>query len=55
VKNGGCSELCVDTPGSYYCDCKHGFKLVGNSTCDGRIRRKKNAFNLIEITILDKV
>jgi len=35
VKNGGCSELCVDTPGGFYCDCKKGFKLVGNSTCEG--------------------
>nr|CAL47126.1 lipophorin receptor [Blattella germanica] len=32
--NGGCSQLCVDTPGGYYCDCRRGFKLMDNRTCD---------------------
>ncbi|XP_055643630.1 low-density lipoprotein receptor-related protein 8 isoform X2 [Toxorhynchites rutilus septentrionalis] len=32
--NGGCSHLCVDTPAGYYCDCKSGFKLVDNRTCE---------------------
>ncbi|KAG1699621.1 Very low-density lipoprotein receptor [Nymphon striatum] len=34
TNNGGCSQLCVDTPGGYYCDCKPGFKLLDNRTCD---------------------
>lgn len=34
IDNGGCSHLCVDTPAGYYCDCKPGFKLVGNRTCE---------------------
>lgn len=34
-KNGGCSQLCVDTPAGYYCDCQSGFKLIDNHTCDG--------------------
>ncbi|XP_065088689.1 very low-density lipoprotein receptor-like isoform X2 [Ochlerotatus camptorhynchus] len=32
--NGGCSHMCVDTPAGFYCDCKPGFKLVGNRTCE---------------------
>lgn len=31
--NGGCSQLCVDTPAGFYCDCKPGFKLSDNRTC----------------------
>ncbi|CAH0562071.1 unnamed protein product [Brassicogethes aeneus] len=31
--NGGCSQRCVDTPASFYCDCNHGYKLVDNKTC----------------------
>ncbi|EEB15646.1 Very low-density lipoprotein receptor precursor, putative [Pediculus humanus corporis] len=33
IDNGGCSQLCVDTPGSYYCHCHEGFKLIDNKTC----------------------
>lgn len=32
--NGGCSQLCVDTQAGFYCDCRQGFKLVDNNTCD---------------------
>ncbi|XP_053616113.1 very low-density lipoprotein receptor isoform X7 [Plodia interpunctella] len=32
--NGGCTQLCVDTPVGYYCDCETGYKLVDNRTCD---------------------
>ncbi|XP_067001123.2 low-density lipoprotein receptor isoform X2 [Anabrus simplex] len=32
--NGGCSQKCVDTPASYYCDCQPGYKLMDNKTCD---------------------
>ena len=36
--NGGCSDGCVDTPGSYYCTCpKSGYTmLTDNSTCQGK-------------------
>lgn len=37
TNNGGCSQLCVDTPGGYYCDCRPGFKLFDNRTCDGEL------------------
>ncbi|XP_077296049.1 low-density lipoprotein receptor 1-like isoform X4 [Arctopsyche grandis] len=32
--NGGCSQLCVDTPAGYYCDCRPGYKLMDNKTCE---------------------
>ncbi|XP_013194693.2 low-density lipoprotein receptor isoform X6 [Amyelois transitella] len=32
--NGGCTQLCVDTPVGYYCDCEKGYKLVDNRTCE---------------------
>eukprot|EP00092_Neocalanus_flemingeri_P041600 GFUD01045305.1.p1 GENE.GFUD01045305.1~~GFUD01045305.1.p1 ORF type:complete len:884 (+),score=164.86 GFUD01045305.1:115-2766(+) len=31
--NGGCDHICTDTPGSFFCDCREGFRLSGNSTC----------------------
>lgn len=35
VNNGGCSQLCTDTPGSFYCHCHEGYRLVDNRTCIG--------------------
>ena len=35
--NGGCDHLCVETVDSFFCDCKPGYKLEGNSTCVGRL------------------
>nr|CAD7440490.1 unnamed protein product [Timema bartmani] len=32
--NGGCSQICVDTPSSFFCDCMPGYKLMDNKTCD---------------------
>nr|CAD7424098.1 unnamed protein product [Timema monikensis] len=32
--NGGCSQMCVDTPSSFFCDCMPGYKLMDNKTCD---------------------
>lgn len=25
VKNGGCDQICVDTPAKFYCDCHKGY------------------------------
>lgn len=33
INKAGCSQLCVDMPIGYRCDCKTGYKLVDNSTC----------------------
>ena len=35
VENGGCDQLCTDTPQGHFCSCFHGFKLV-NNTCTGK-------------------
>ncbi|XP_047349619.1 very low-density lipoprotein receptor-like isoform X1 [Vespa velutina] len=32
--NGGCSQLCINLPIGYRCDCKPGYKLIDNRTCD---------------------
>ena len=32
--NGGCDQLCVDTADGFFCDCKPGFKMSGNNTCE---------------------
>ncbi|XP_063238567.1 very low-density lipoprotein receptor isoform X3 [Bacillus rossius redtenbacheri] len=34
VANGGCSQVCVDTPAGFYCECGPGYRLVDNRTCD---------------------
>ena len=30
--NGGCSQLCNNTVGSYYCECNTGYHFFDNST-----------------------
>jgi hypothetical protein len=35
-RNGGCDHQCNNTPGSYFCSCKTGFKLNNDQTsCEG--------------------
>uniref|UniRef100_A0A8B9ZIQ3 Multiple EGF like domains 6 n=1 Tax=Anas platyrhynchos TaxID=8839 RepID=A0A8B9ZIQ3_ANAPL len=37
VHNGGCQHRCVNTLGSYYCECKPGFRLhTDGRTCIGK-------------------
>ena len=37
INNGGCSQVCLNTEGSYSCDCYPGYELgPNNHTCNGR-------------------
>ena len=32
----GCQQVCVNTPGSYHCECEIGYLLTGDGlTCEG--------------------
>lgn len=33
INNGGCDHICIDTPASFYCLCRDGYRLDGNTTC----------------------
>ena len=33
----GCDQTCVNTPGSYYCNCERGYQLINNTECDGMV------------------
>jgi hypothetical protein len=36
TNNGGCSHICVDTPTSYHCQCRPGYELIDDHSCDGK-------------------
>ena len=36
IANGGCEHECINTEGSFYCDCRDGHMLESNNrTCEG--------------------
>ena len=35
ILNGGCSDYCNNTNGSYYCSCPVGYELVDQELCNG--------------------
>ena len=37
VNNGGCQHSCVNTDGSFSCECLPGYSLVNNTNCSGKI------------------
>ena len=30
-----CNQICVNTLGSYYCNCEPGYQLVNDTKCEG--------------------
>ena len=37
VDNGGCSQICINKPGSFECQCKDGYALADYSkSCNGK-------------------
>ena len=51
--NGGCSQLCINTIGSYYCNCNTGYHFIDNSTtiCIGRYSCEK--YLMCQLCFLD--
>ena len=40
VKNGGCSHMCVNEPGSFSCRCSSGYELhTDKKTCIGNVKK----------------
>ena len=36
MNNGGCAQLCTNTPGSYQCNCNNGYTLnLDGHNCSG--------------------
>jgi hypothetical protein len=33
--NGGCGQVCTDTPHGHHCSCWPGYRLDHNNTCQG--------------------
>ena len=33
--NGGCEHSCVNTQGTFYCECENGYKLDMGYRCEG--------------------
>ena len=53
VGNGGCSDICMDTAIGFFCECRPGFKLVGNSSCEGLVLKlwKNQASKKMQVRI----
>ena len=39
VNNGTCENICINTEGSFYCQCSTGLELsADNRTCEGKLK-----------------
>ena len=32
---GGCADICANLPGSFRCECYHGYQLTNSTHCEG--------------------
>ena len=51
--NGGCSDNCTNTEGTFNCDCPHGWKMGPNGfTCEGILTFEvQNSFTQLLLTV----
>ena len=46
VNNGTCEDICINTKGSFYCQCSTGLALsADNRTCEGNFQNDNNYHN----------
>ena len=46
VNNGGCPDVCANTPGNFYCECPDGYELsYDTATCEGEFCCADVTFN----------
>ena len=52
--NGGCSQICSNTDGSFECECYNGYDFIENSTtdCKGTLKNFNNNFSCHHYQIL---
>ena len=42
-----CGQLCINSPGSYLCDCNYGYQLdIDRTSCKGKNNQKSLHFSL---------
>ena len=47
MNNGGCSQICINTNGSFMCSCLTGYSLsIDNTTCQGMCGSAKAELHL---------
>ena len=52
MDNGGCSDTCTNTHGSYLCSCDQGYELIeDNFTCQGRCQSTPTACRYSKVHI----
>ena len=50
VDNGGCSQICTNTNGSFTCECNNGYLLHSDGTnCTGMSKEHINCCRIIYI------
>lgn len=52
MHKGGCDQVCVNTIGSFHCECEEGYSMMGDgTTCRGKIQLILVRFNYVFIVL----
>ena len=52
INNGGCQHTCVNTDGSYECQCRSGYRLSSNGrSCSGMLARLENWYRKLLVLL----